>query len=193
MNRQKVKPIIDAALPRMKTMMGLSDWDITIQYRKIKDTKRETLMNLQTAGCCKTAGQGCWDKKAIIRLDPDKHDNIDELISTLWHELGHCVTHVYIKPMRSMLFSLISKANALYRHENNRAAYEYTRVADEGLAQAIQKIAKNHLSDIREQVVKCLKHGCSVEVTTDICQVSTRFVEGIKSRMFSGAEKREVA
>ena len=192
MKREEVKPIIDAALPRMKTMTGLNDWDITIQYRKIKDTKHNKLSNLQTMGQCKTDGQGCWDKKAIIRLDPDKHDSIDKLILTLWHELGHCVTHIHLSPMRHALSEIISNANDLYCHENCRAAYKHIKAADEGLAQAIQKIAKSHLSDIQEQVAKCLKYGCSIETTTDICQVSTRFVEGIKSRMFC-AEKKAVA
>lgn len=73
-----VKAIVEPADKLMRDALGLSDWTVTVTYERDEDRM----------GSCSTMTSY---QKATINIDPSHHDDEDEVLDTLRHELLHIV------------------------------------------------------------------------------------------------------
>jgi hypothetical protein len=168
MTRAEVEKYVNQNLDRLKAIMGLDEWNITVVY---DDGPIQTSADGDFArGTCSPP----LGKNGTIHLAVDAFDTEMGVNSTLCHELAHCVLYRYSEDLWMEMSPYVPSAVEL-------GGERIIHKAEEELAEAIQRIANNFYLDRKGQVGRCLKHGCSVEATADICRVGLDVVHGVKA------------
>lgn len=126
MKRDDVKKIVDANIEGLKKMLGLSDWDVLVEYGKIPIEDGST-----GRGRC-IVDPALFDKTAVITLDPKLVEDKEDTLFVLSHELAHIVVSDF-DICQTVLSSFLSA-------EENRAADILFHIAHEKAVSAIQRI-----------------------------------------------------
>lgn len=122
MNLTDARYIVDdcgeKALRRFRAALGLNDWDINIEWARIRPP-------MYGEPGCDALGMCSADpsrRRATITLDHDLHESRDELLNTLLHELLH-VLHADYELVRRQLLPLLSdRETQIAEHAFDHAA-----------------------------------------------------------------------
>lgn len=148
MQKKEVQKIVEDNIDSMKAMLGLSHWDITMEYGAIP--KRPSLNGLCTTDVA-------WVDSAKIRLSPKKLQNEEEVLDVLQHELVHCI-------VSSFHLGMVAAGKLVTKKEYDALLILHSR-ANEEVTTRLCKIL-NGIKPIKFRLEKkCL--GCGVGAKPD--------------------------
>ena len=120
MNDAQVREVVDGAIREMRMAMGLSRWHVNVNYRSLADDDIGTcLLDVP-------------HYRATVELDPAKHEDADEVLKTLRHELLH-VCHAYFEVPRGVVGEYLSTTSFNAVDVSFKLAAEHTVASMEWL------------------------------------------------------------
>ncbi len=129
MDESKVREIVNAHVKEMRWALQLQDWRINVFYRHLDGEA--------VADCRSNAGS----RQAWIRIDNDKCDDKEEVLTTLRHELLH-IFHAEMETYRKAVGQLIedgpfNAVDEFFQQANEKFVTRIEQMLDYGLGMGV--------------------------------------------------------
>lgn len=144
MDHSKVREIVNAHIKQMRWALQLQDWQIDVTHVHLDG---------DAIGDCRPEPTY---RRAYIRIDSDKCDDVNEVLETLRHEMLH-IFDAEMETYRKAVSQLISD-------ETFNAIDEFFRQAVEGMVHRVERM---------------LDHGLKIGAQ-EMCEGSTEVGDGMK-------------
>ena len=123
MEKSEARQALNAAIRPMRHMMCLGQWTIDLECVRLEGT---------TMGACTVSLD---HRRARIDIDPEKHEEVGELLDTLRHELLH-IAHAYFLTARTAMSPFVSEKEFESVDHSFTLGEEHTVASFEGILDA---------------------------------------------------------
>lgn len=124
MDKSQVEKIINENIQVMASQLGLANWKITFYYRALDDAKMKIRLH-----------EILSYKRAVITVDSECVETMEDVLNSLRHELLHIVAAPFTQAMYTVGKAikdefLTDVLNEVYRHHEEELIRNFEQVID---------------------------------------------------------------